>query len=193
VHRGRAIPLQFMNSEVRERFWSRIERGDPEECWPWRTRSSRNGYSLWEWLGMSWMVHRVAYTLVKGPIPDGLTVDHLCRNKRCCNPSHLDAVTGSENTKRAMEAKYGSRPEPCGYTHQPGQICRACRAAAVARTQKKYAAKYREMKRLAKQRARLREREGRKALREEQARQREVSEQKFQELGRVTIRHWGHR
>lgn len=57
-------------------------------------------------------VHRVAYELFHGPIPDGLTIDHLCCNKRCWNPAHLEAVTNAENIKRG-----GERMEACRRGH----------------------------------------------------------------------------
>lgn len=62
--------------------------------------------------------HRVVYERTHGPIPDGLTVDHICRNKGCTTPSHLEAVTAAENTRRGnrgydgelmLRIKYGPR------------------------------------------------------------------------------------
>ena len=49
--------------------------------------------------------HRLMYEVVKGPIPNGLTIDHLCRVRNCCNPDHLEAVTQSENVKRGTGIK----------------------------------------------------------------------------------------
>jgi hypothetical protein len=46
-------------------------------------------------------VHRVAYELAKGPIPNGYEIDHLCRNPACCNPDHLEVVTRAENNRRS--------------------------------------------------------------------------------------------
>lgn len=51
------------------------------------------------------LAHRAAYTLVNGPIPDGLTLDHLCRVRRCVAPLHLEPVTRAENQRRAGAAK----------------------------------------------------------------------------------------
>lgn len=50
--------------------------------------------------------HRVMFEAANGPIPDGLHIDHLCRNRSCCNPAHLEAVTQAENNRRAMAVKY---------------------------------------------------------------------------------------
>jgi hypothetical protein len=51
------------------------------------------------------LAHRVAYEALVGPIPDGMTIDHLCRNKRCLNPAHMELVTRGENTRRAHEGR----------------------------------------------------------------------------------------
>lgn len=55
--------------------------------------------------GKRWLIHRWLYTTLVGPIPDGLTIDHTCRNTRCLNIAHLEAVTRSENTKRHYRAQ----------------------------------------------------------------------------------------
>lgn len=57
-------------------------------------------------------LHRIVWEAKNGPIPDGLQIDHLCRNRACCNPEHLEAVTPSENVKRGLVSKL--RPDLCG-------------------------------------------------------------------------------
>lgn len=62
--------------------------------------------------------HRLAYELAKGPIPDGLHIDHLCRNPRCCNADHLEAVTSRENTLRGFSpAAVAARRQTCAAGH----------------------------------------------------------------------------
>lgn len=73
------------------------------------------------------LAHRVAYELWFGPIPAGLDIDHLCRNRRCCNPAHLDAVTRSVNLRRG---KHGGGPKP-GYRHRPETIEKLRQAALL--------------------------------------------------------------
>ena len=73
-------------------------------CWEWTGAHNNNGYSCFAIEGKSQLAHRVSYTYLVGPIPVGLTIDHLCRNKSCVNPEHLEAVTGAENNRRAAVA-----------------------------------------------------------------------------------------
>lgn len=69
-------------------------------CWEWQGEMNRNGYGR-VWInGKRLMSHRVTYELLVGPIADGLVVDHLCKNRACCNPEHLEPVTIRENTLR---------------------------------------------------------------------------------------------
>lgn len=69
-------------------------------CWVWCGEINRNGYGR-VWInGKRVMVHRVVYELLVGPIEVGLVLDHRCRNRRCCNPKHLEPVTVRENTLR---------------------------------------------------------------------------------------------
>ena len=72
------------------------------ECWIRAGADNGAGYSVMTADGRNALAHRLAYELWFGPIPDGLTIDHLCYVKRCVNPDHLEIVTGVENTRRAM-------------------------------------------------------------------------------------------
>lgn len=69
------------------------------DCLVW-TRAIQQGYGVTYFEGKRWKTHRLMYTAAKGDIPSGLTLDHLCRNRACGNPDHLEPVTSAVNTMR---------------------------------------------------------------------------------------------
>jgi len=95
-----------------------------------------NGYGRATFEDRTQNAHRVAYVLAHGPIAAGLHVDHLCRNRLCCNPAHLEAVTVRENLYRspAMIARVSKTHCPRGHPYSgnnlrvyaSGRQCRAC-------------------------------------------------------------------
>lgn len=113
-----------------EQFWSRVEQvGD---CWEWRGFIKENGYGQFS-LGKRRPVlaHRFAYLTLVGEIPEGLQLDHLCRNRACVNPWHLDPVTPQENTRRGAILKTHC-PSGHPYTGEnlryngSARVCREC-------------------------------------------------------------------
>lgn len=80
---------------------------DEQGCWNWRLAVSPNGYGLCnrqDWRGGA---HRFSYVAFVGPIAEGLHLDHLCRNRRCVNPAHLEPVSTTENVRRGHAALRG--------------------------------------------------------------------------------------
>jgi HNH endonuclease len=90
-----------------ERFWAKLDQQLPLiGCWEWRGAVSDTGYGCFEYERNRVMsAHRYSYLQLVGAIPSGLVLDHLCRNKRCVNPAHLEPVTQAENLRRARVAK----------------------------------------------------------------------------------------
>jgi excisionase family DNA binding protein len=72
----------------------------PDGCWTWTGPLLPNGYAQTSHFGQSKYVHRLSWEKANGPIPDGLVVDHLCRNRACLNPEHLEVVSNWENLRR---------------------------------------------------------------------------------------------
>ena len=73
-------------------------------CWLWMRGADSRGYGVINRRGLETYAHRVAYTFLVGPIPQGLELDHLCRTPICVNPSHLEPVTHLENMRRGSIA-----------------------------------------------------------------------------------------
>lgn len=114
----------------------------PDGCILWTGAKTRSGYGKVTVNFRSYGAHRFFYESLVGKVPDGLQLDHLCRNRLCVNVKHLEAVTAKVNTLRgdgptAVNARkeeclrgHAFTPENTYYAkNPPGRVCRACRAA----------------------------------------------------------------
>jgi hypothetical protein len=125
-----------------ERFWTKVDKTDG--CWFWTAATTASGYGAIADDGRRMQVaHRVAYELAVGPIPAGLHLDHLCRNRNCVNPAHLEPVTCRTNLLRGetLQAANAAKthckrgheftPENTGvYVDKRGGEHRRCRECA---------------------------------------------------------------
>ena len=86
---------------ILDRFWEKVVVGGEDDCWLWAATINTDGYARFGLAdNKNVVVHRFAYELLVGPIPEGLTLDHLCRVRHCVNPRHLEPVTSVENVMR---------------------------------------------------------------------------------------------
>ena len=92
-------------SDPIERFWAKVDKRRPGECWPWLGTILNTGYGQFKAGDKRYMAHRYAYEVTLGPIPAGLQIDHVrargCVMTQCVNPAHLEAVTPRENWLRS--------------------------------------------------------------------------------------------
>jgi hypothetical protein len=150
------------NRTPSERFWVKVDRRGPDECWPWIAYIDTNGYGGFRFRDCTRGAHRFSYEERYGPIPDDLVVDHHCHNldascnggptclhRRCVNPSHLRAVPqrlnllGSRLTVNSASA--AATHCPSGHPYEGDNIgrdgtdrtCRTCkrdRYRAISKT-----------------------------------------------------------
>lgn len=99
-------PLRYIYGHSGRKFHGPDYEIDPNTgCWLWKKAKTEDGYGLVWFQGRVCRAHRHFYEQNIGPIPDGLEIDHLCRNRDCVNPKHLEPVTGKENTRRGANTR----------------------------------------------------------------------------------------
>lgn len=119
------------SSAPEQRFWFYVKK-EADGCWLWQ--GGTNGrYGVFSIKKKQRYAHRLSYIWAKGTIPDGLTIDHLCRTPLCVNPDHLEAVTQHENNSRAhrrIVCKRGHEwtPENTWIEKNGARHCRKCHA-----------------------------------------------------------------
>lgn len=142
-------PIPILTPRQRMGLFSRVHVNTTTGCWEWIGPLTGVGYSQIS-LGRSFfLAHRVMYTEFRGPIPGVLTIDHLCRNKRCINPWHMEAVTHAENNfrgnsnsarkRRQTHCNQGHEFTPENtYIHKNGnRACRECNRLRAERRRNK--------------------------------------------------------
>lgn len=136
--------LSEASAEQRARFWANVDMS--AECWRWMRCLGRDGYGRAHLDRRQYLAHRLAYTFAVGDIPVGLELDHLCRNKWCVNPAHLEPVTHAENVRRGTSpattrdrhaarthCKRGHGFAENSYLYKGVRICRTCQRTARQR------------------------------------------------------------
>jgi len=107
-----------------DRFWAKVDRRGPDECWPWLASKNRRGYGQFRLDGKMRKAHRVAYALANGPLPHGALVCHHCDNPPCCNPHHLFSGSQAQNMQD-MKSKGRRRDNssvPRGRSHYAAKL-----------------------------------------------------------------------
>ena len=124
-----------MTSQFLERFWNKVL--FTTDCWEWQASKTEKGYGQFQINYKPKRAHRISYELYNGKIPEGLQIDHLCRNTSCVNPSHLEAVTNQINHQRGdnFTNNFNRLKTHCPKGHpftgirNGHRICHICRAS----------------------------------------------------------------
>jgi hypothetical protein len=159
---GDPLKVLFIWKDAERRFWSKVDRRGPDECWPWiGLRQTARGYGVFSQGNRSVRAHRFVYELRVGPIPAGYSIDHRCHkvdecaggptcpHRLCCNPAHLLPVApGVNNTSERCISRNAEKTHcPRGHEYTPentkmlGSGSRACYACAKASGAARYQAK----------------------------------------------------
>lgn len=132
---------QYVRTPPEDRFWPKVHKTDT--CWLWKGYVGNHGYGMFTLSTRNpKLAHRLSYQWTVGEIPEGLELDHLCRNRQCVNPAHLEPVLHVINSRRGDTGQYLKRRTHCPKGHpyneentyrtkRGGRACRECRNIAV--------------------------------------------------------------
>lgn len=120
------------------KFWNLVVIESASGCWEWSGNMLKNGYGRFRDINGKRLAHRIAWTLKNGEIPDGLVINHLCRNRRCVNVLHLEVTTNTRNILIGISpAAINARKTHCDMGHAfdtentikegSGRRCRTCK------------------------------------------------------------------
>lgn len=135
---GPRIQRRLALARVRDKFTV----GD--DCWEWTASTHEFGYGRIRIQRVEFVAHRLVYEILVGPIPDGLHIDHLCRNPRCVRPDHLEPVTKAENERRGLigilntECVNGHPWTEESTYYRPDNGTRQCRICQLDRSRRNY-------------------------------------------------------
>lgn len=119
-----------------DRFWSKVDKTG--ECWIWTAYRNKGGYGTYRDGRTMSLAHRVSYRAVRGDVPEGKELDHLCRNRSCVRPDHLEPVSRRENIARGeSHVSAQMKTTTCGKGHpfdsensyvdgRGKRVCRTC-------------------------------------------------------------------
>lgn len=96
------VSVPYVPQKLIDVFWSKVDVRSPDECWTWQLGRNAEGYGKVSWSGRlnsgTGLAHRVAWVVSGGTLGPEDTIDHMCRNRPCCNPTHLRVLSRSENS-----------------------------------------------------------------------------------------------